>query len=123
MDTAPLPAIPAGADGPPGRARLARATGPLRALEAVAGLASAGLVVLGAGLVVLQLISPDIAPGTGLAAAAGPTWWRALAHLGVGAAGELVVWARPRMSRGPRAWLSVAVLAATTAVLWWCWWR
>lgn len=123
MDTAPLPAVPAGPDGPPGRERRATASGPLRILEASAGLASAGLLVLGAGLVVLQLIAPDIAPGTGMSAAAGPTWWRALAQLGVGVAGELTVWARPRTSRGPRAWLAAGVLAAAAAVLWWCWWR
>lgn len=119
MDTAPLPAVPAEPDGP----YREPVSGPARILEVMAGLASGGLAVLGLGLVVLQLFAPDIAPGTGLSAANGPTWSRALAQLGVGAAGELVVWARPRLGRGPRVWAAVAVLAAATVVLWLCWWR
>jgi hypothetical protein len=134
MDTAPLPAIPAEPNGPyaepnspgvepNGHDAPARMSGPARALEIIAGLASGGLVLLGLGLVVLQLIAPDIAPGTGQSAAAGPTWGRALAQLGVGAAGEFAVWARPWLGRGPRVWIAVAVLLATAVVLWLCWWR
>jgi hypothetical protein len=73
--------------------------------------------------VVLQLIAPDIAPGTGQSAATGPTWGRALVQLGVGVAGEFAVWARPRLSRGPRVWIAMAVLLATAVVLWLCGWR
>lgn len=116
MDTAPLPAIPA--DPPPrGMSGLARV------LESAAGLFSAGLVLLGLALIVLQFAAPELAPGTGQAAAAGPTMSRALAQLGVGLAGESAVWARRRLSRGPRVWAAVAVLVAAGAVLWFCWWR
>lgn len=117
MDTAPLPAVPA--DQPPHR----ELAGLARGIEVVAGLVSAGLVALGLILVALQIISPELAPGSGLATAVGPTWLRALAQLGVGVAGEIAVWARPRMSRGPRVWVAIAVLVAVGAVLWMCWWR
>lgn len=132
MDTAPLPAVPADPDGPPGPTPRHGAPGSTprhgvpgaaRGLEILAGLASGGLVVLGLGLVVLQLVAPEIAPGSGVAAAEGPTWGRALAQLGVGVLGELAVWARPRMTLGPRVWIAVAVLVAAAAVLWFCWWR
>jgi hypothetical protein len=120
MDTVPLPAVPSDAPGPP---RRPRPSGAGRFLEALAGLASAGLLLIGLGLVVLQLIAPELAPGTGMSAAAGPTWWRALAHVGVGAAGELCVWARPRMGRAARVWGATATLLMTAAVLWLAWWR
>lgn len=118
MDTAPLPAIPA-EDPPPHGGESAAA----RALVGAAGVVSGGLVVIGLGLVVLQLIKGDIAPGTGSAAAAGPTWRRALAQLAVGAAGECMVWLRPRVGPAARVWLSVAVLVVAGLVLWLCWWR
>lgn len=118
-DTAPLPAVP-----PPGAGRpVVRLHGAARALEGVAGLLSAGLVVVAAGLVVLQLIAGDLAPGAGLAAATGPTWLRALAQLAVGAAGEGLVWARRRLSRGARVWGAVVVIVAAAATLWFTWWR
>lgn len=119
MDTAPLPAVPADAAGPPPEGM----SGAGRFLEILAGLASAGLVVIGLGLVVVQLIAPELAPGSGMSAAAGPTWWRALAQVGVGALGEFSVWARPRMGRAARVWSAVAVLVATGVVLWLSWWR
>lgn len=113
MDTAPLPRIPA---------QPAPATGGLRALEVLAGLCSGGLVLLGLALVVLQLTAGQIAPGTGLAAAIGPTWPRALGQLGVGLAGEIVVLLRGRLGHAARTWLAVAVLVATAVVLYLAWW-
>jgi hypothetical protein len=119
MDTAPLPAVPSDPAGPsPGL----RVSGAGRLLEIVAGLASGGLLVIGLGLVILQVVAPEIAPGTGMSAAGGPGWWRALAQLGVGAAGELAVWARPRMGRATRVWVAVAVLLMAGVVLWLSWW-
>lgn len=120
MDTVPLPAVPSDVPEPPLQPRL---SGAGRFLEALAGLASAGLLLIGLGLVVLQLIAPELAPGTGMSAAAGPTWWRALAHVGVGVVGELGVWARPRMGRAARVWAATAVVLMTGAVLWLAWWR
>lgn len=117
MDTAPLPAIPA--DPPPYRGL----TGFARAIESVAGLASAGLVLLGLALVALEIFAPQLAPGIGTSAATGPTWPRTIAQLGVGVAGEVAVWARPRMSHASRVWTATAVLVAVAAVLWVCWWR
>lgn len=122
MDTAPLPAIPP-AQSASSRRSPARLRGPARGIEAVAGLLSAGLLVVGVSLVVLQLIAGRLAPGTGLAAADGPTWWRALAQLGVGALGECVVWARRILPAGARVWLATAVIVGVGAVLWFAWWR
>lgn len=150
-DTAPLPPVgpagplpPAGVDlpiadapterlppvsRPPvasegGRAGGARrsASPALRALEGAAGLLSGGLVVVGLALVALQFLAPQIAPGTGLAAASGPGWGRAGAQLAVGLAGEAVVLAR-RWCPGPvRAGLAAVVIAAVAMVLWFAWW-
>lgn len=114
MDTAPLPRVPA--EKPSTRAR-----GGLRVLEIVAGLASGGLVTIGLGLVVLQLLAPEIAPGTGLSAAAGPTWVRALGQLAVGLLGEGAVALRPRLGRSARTWLAVTVLIAVLVTLYLAW--
>lgn len=126
MDTAPLPRIPPEPspwETPAARRSPApeRASGGLRVLEVLAGLLSGGLVTVGLGLVVLQLLAPELAPGTGLAAPAGPTWIRALAQLCVGLLGETAVLLRPRLSRAPRAWLAVAVIAAAAVTVYWAW--
>jgi hypothetical protein len=116
-DTIPLPAVPAGRpdrDTAPGPA--------VRTLEILAGLASGGLVVIGLGLLVLQLIAPDVAPGTGLAAPTGPTWWRVAGQLGVGVAGEIAHSARRRLPAAGRGALAAAVIVATAVVLYLAWW-
>lgn len=140
-DTAPLPpvgpahAVPAGDDAPterltpvgaeasPPAGSFAAAPSPaLRAVEIVAGLLSGGLLMLGLALLVLQFVAPDLAPGTGLAAADGPGWARVGVQLGVGVAGELTVLAR-RWAAGPARWtMAVAVIVAVPAALWWAWW-
>lgn len=127
-DTMPLPAIPggeqprdlAGSEPHGHHAPLGTAA---RALEAFSGVVSGGLVVVGLALIVLQFLAPELAPGSGLTAASGPGWGRAVAQLGVGIVGELLVWARPRLSHGVRVWCAVMVLAAAAAVLWLCWWQ
>lgn len=115
MDTVPLPAVP---DRWPPR----RPGGALRALLTVAGGAAGGMLLIGLGLVVLQLTATRWAPGTGLAAAAGPTWPRALAQLAVGVIGEGAVRLRPRMGRGAQVWAAALTIVATVAVVWWAWW-
>ncbi len=121
MDTIPLPAVPA--EGPPPPRHSGPSHGPARVVEVAAGLLSGGLVLIGLALVVLQLLATRIAPGTGLTAASGPTWWRALAQLGVGMVGEFTVWLRPRIATAARVWLAVAVIVAVGFALWLCWWR
>jgi predicted secreted protein len=108
---------------PPGRRRDGDTPGRLlRAAEATAGLLSGGLLVLGLALLVLQFVAPDLVPGTGFSAPAGPGWGRIAAHLAVGAVGEGVVAARCRLPRPVRGALATAVIAAVLAVLWFCWW-
>lgn len=114
MDTAPLPRVPP--DAEPARAR-----GGLRGLEAAAGLASGGLLTIGLGLVVLQLLAPEIAPGSGLSAPVGPTWWRALGQLAVGLLGEGAVALRSRLPRSARTWLAAVVLIAVLVTLYVAW--
>jgi len=144
VDTAPLPpvgsshAAPGGDDAPTERlAPVGSESSPptgtfpsarsapspaLRAVEIVAGLLSGGLLMLGLALLVLQFVAPDLAPGTGLAAADGPGWSRVGVQLGVGVAGELTVLAR-RWATGPARWvMAAAVSVAVPAVLWWAWW-
>jgi hypothetical protein len=141
VDTAPLPPVgpphaePAGDDAPTerlapvGSGSLAPtgsfpvAPSPaLRGVEIVAGLLSGGLLMLGLALLVLQFLAPDLAPGTGLAAAGGPGWARVGVQLGVGVAGELTVLARRRTSSPVRWVMAVAVIVLVLAALWWAWW-
>lgn len=134
MDTAPLPPVghdpaPPGSGDPTDRLALVREipggrsrSAGLRTLEVVAGLLSGGLLLIGLALLVLQFVAPDLAPGTGLAAASGPGWWRAAAQLGIGVAGELTVAARRRCGTGVRYLLAAAVIVAAGAVLWFAWW-
>lgn len=112
MDTAPLPRI---RDDRPAR-------GALRLIEVIAGLLSAGLLLVGLALVALQLLAGHLAPGSGLSAASGPTWPRALAQLGAGVLGEIAVLLRPRLSHAARTWTALAIVIAAGAVLWLCWW-
>ena len=94
----------------------------LRALEVAAGVLSAGVFLLGVGLVVAQVLAPRLG-GTGLEAAVGPGWDRALAALGVGVAGEVLRALRRRLPVGARTSAAVAVLVGTGALLWFTWWR
>lgn len=118
MDTAPLPAVPS--DEPPSRGR---DLGAARAVVTAAGVVSGGLVLIGVGLIALQLLKGGIAPGAGRAVAAGPTWGRALLHVTVGLMGEMVVWLRPHVGTAARVWMSAAILVAAAVVLWVCWWQ
>jgi len=94
----------------------------LRGLEAVAGVLSAGILLLGIGLVVAQLLAPRLG-GTGLEAAVGPGWDRALAAVGVGLFGEGFRVLRRRLPAGARAFIAIVVLLGVGALLWFTWWR
>jgi hypothetical protein len=140
MTTAPLPPIgdpepvtrPEGlpaVDGSAGQfptARAAPAARPvsrwLRVLEAVAGVLSAGVLLLGLVLSVAQVLAPRLG-GTGLEAAVGPGWDRAVATLAVGVVGELLRALRRRLAVAARAAVAVVVLLGIGALLWFTWWR
>lgn len=124
-DTAPLPVVQPdpgqpGGSGRPGRPGPARRG--LRVLDAVAGLLSAGMLVLGLALLVSQLFGAALLGGTGLSAATGPGWWRVAAHLAVGAAGETGVLLRRRLAVGPRAAIAGGTVVAALAVVVAAWW-
>jgi hypothetical protein len=110
-DTAPLPAVVAPTAGRG-----------VRLLEAVAGLLSGGVLVLGLVLLASQVLAPSMLSGTGFAAATGPGWWRVAAHLLVGAAGETGVLLRRRASIAARVTMAAATIAAVLAVLAAAWW-
>ena len=95
----------------------------VRILDVVAGLLSAGTVVVGAVLLVTALAAPTVLDRAGLGQAAGPGWSRVVAPLLVGAAGELVVRLRHRWPPDQRAAADVAVIVGCLAVTWWTWWR
>lgn len=97
-------------------------SGPLRAVELLAGLISAGLVTIGAGLLVLEFLAPLIAPGEGLAAATGPGWNRVVAQLVVGVAGEALVIARGRLAVVLRWVGAVLIVLAGVVALYYSWW-
>ena len=94
-----------------------------RILDVVAGLFSAGTLVVGVLLLVMALAAPTVLERAGLGEADGPGWSRVLAQLLVGAAGELVVRVRPRWPDGLRAAADLAVIAGCLTVIWWVWWR
>src|SRR3954466_2507525 len=103
MSTVPLPpiggpgpatrpegiAVPLDSAGlePAGAVRPGHAPRWLRGLEVVAGILSAGVLVLGVALLVSQVLAPRLG-GTGLESATGPGWARTLGALGIGVVGE-----------------------------------
>ena len=91
-------------------------------LETVAGLFSGGLLVVGLALLLSELFAPSLLDGTGDAAATGPGWWRVVAHLGVGIAGEAGVLLRRRLPVPSRVCLAILTIAACVAVLAAAWW-
>jgi len=95
----------------------------VRILDAVAGLVSAGTLVVGVVLLTMAVSAPVVLERAGLGAADGPGWWRVLAQLGVGMAGELVVRSRRPWPDGRRAAADLVVIAGCLTVIWWVWWR
>lgn len=95
----------------------------VRILDAVAGLFSAGTLVIGVVLLVMAAVAPTVLERASLGEADGPGWSRVLAQLVVGAIGELVVRLRHRWPPGPRAAADLAVIVGCVAVIGWVWWR
>ena len=92
-------------------------------LDGIAGLFSAGTLVVGVVLLLMALAAPTLLERAGLGEADGPGWSRVLAQLLVGAAGEVVVRLRGRWPTGPRVGADLAVIVGCLAVVWWVWWR
>jgi hypothetical protein len=92
-------------------------------LEMVAGLLSAGLLVTGVLLAVLEIAAPALFPGSGLTVTEGPRWDRVLVPVGVGIAGEVARCWRHRIGGGLRPGLAATCILLCLVALWWGWWR
>lgn len=93
----------------------------LRLLDGLAGLLSAGVLLVGVILLLAALIAPAAVAAAGLGVADGPGWDRVIAHLAVGAAGELVVVLRKRWPTVVRASADFGEVLAALVVIWWGW--
>lgn len=100
-----------------------RPAGVVRALEAVAGVLGAGVLVVGLVLLLAQIVAPRIWPGPGLGAAAGPGWGRVALHLVVGAAAEIIRGTRRSSGGTVRGLLAGAMVLAVIVVCWVAWWN
>lgn len=111
-----------GAD--PGARPKAGRVGPVvRALDSLTGLFAAGMLVVGVGLSLAQVLAPALLPAAaGWGAATGPGWASVLAHVGVGVAGEVVVRARRGRPAPVRVVADAAVIVAALVVIARAWW-
>ena len=100
----------------------ARAGPAVRVLDTVAGLLSAGVLVVGVLLLVAAVIAPSALSAAGLGGATGPGWGRVIAQLAVGVVGELVVRFRGTWRTAVRAVADAAVIVAVPTVIAWAWW-
>lgn len=108
---------------PPGAPTSAGRVGPLtRVLDTLAGLFAAGILVVGVGLLLAQLLAPAVLSAAGWGVATGPGWVPVSAHLIVGVAGEVLVRYRARFGSLVRAGADLAVVGAAVAVIGWIWW-
>ena len=119
VEAAGVPAAGAGA----ARSRTAGAGSGrwVRFLDALAGLLSAGVLVVGIVLLLAAVIAPSAVAAAGLGVADGPGWDRVIAHLAVGAAGEVVVLLRRRWPTVVRGLADAVVVLAALMVIWWAW--
>ena len=90
---------------------------PVRIVEAVAALLSAGLLVVAVLLAVLLFAAPALNDGTG------PRLDRVLVPLAAGVLGEVVHLRRERFSVRARPWVAGLVIVVVLGALWWGWWR
>jgi hypothetical protein len=95
----------------------------LRALEGLAALLTAGVLVLGVALGVLKVAAPAFIDGSGLSAAGGPRLDRILVPVVVGVVGELLHANRARLPARVRPAVAAGVILVVMAALWWGWWR
>jgi hypothetical protein len=93
----------------------------IRTLDALAGLLSAGILLVGVLLLLAAVIAPTALPAAGLGIASGPGWSSVAVHLAVGVTGELVVLRRRGWPPAVRAGADLVVIAAALLVLWWAW--
>ncbi len=94
----------------------------VRWIDGLAGLLTAGMLVVGAVWLVGRLLAPSFVPAAGAAGGSGP-WWGIGLHLLVGALGEFALRRRSNRRAGPRLLVDVTVIAAVGAVLWFVWGR
>ncbi len=94
----------------------------VRLVDGLAGLLSAGLLVIGIVLLLAAMFAPAVLSAAGLGDAAGPNWVSVLAHLGFGTAGELVVLLRGRWPVPVRAGADLVVIVVIVGVIWLTWW-
>jgi hypothetical protein len=94
----------------------------VRLLDALAGVLSAGVLVVGALLLVAQLFAPALLSMAGWGEATGPGWPRVAAHLVVGVAGEVLVRVRGRLPAAVRVGADFGVVIAALVTIGWAWW-
>lgn len=92
----------------------------LRVLDGLAGLLTAGMVVVGVVWLIGRLLAPTYVTAAGAAGGSGP-WWGIGLHVGVGVLGELVLRRSRRGADGPRLAADLVVVAAVACVLWFVW--
>lgn len=100
----------------------ARRPAAVRWTDALAGLLTAGMLVVGSVWLIGRLLAPSFVPAAGAAGGAGP-WWGIGLHLSVGVLGELALRRRPDRRPGPRLVIDVTVIAVVAVVLWFVWGR
>ncbi|MGI8590628.1 MAG: hypothetical protein ACR2M5_06505 [Nakamurella sp.] len=96
---------------------------PVRMLEGVGALLSAGVLVLGVLLAALAVLGPVLVKGTGLSTASGPRLDRVLIPIGMGLLGEILHVTRHRRRLTTRILAAAGTVLAALAALWWGWWQ
>lgn len=94
----------------------------VRMLDSLAGLFAAGMLLVGVGLLLAQLLAPALLSAAGWGVATGPGWASVGAHLLVGGGGEVVYRTRRRWTGWPRVLADTGIVVAALAVIAWAWW-
>lgn len=92
----------------------------VRWLDGLAGLLTAGCLVVGVVWLAGRLVAPAFVPAAGAAGGAGP-WWGIALHLLVGVGGEIAVRARSPRGTAGRVVVDLVVIAAVGVMLWFVW--
>lgn len=120
-DAPDAPDVPSG-QRPAARPPAGRAGPVVRVLDTLTGLFAAGMLVLGVGLLLAQLLAPALLSAAGWGVATGPGWIRVFVHLLVGGFGEAVYRTRQGRTGSVRVVADVVVVVAAVAVVAWAWW-